>query len=755
MSSAAARAVRAGSDATAEQTLAVPAARALAFLALCGFAALQWMHMLEPVAGHRAGYAVLVAAFVICGLLLARTLPPRARTPAAVLVALAAMALALLAGGVADEQLLPGRWGELAAGIGRGISALPGARVPYRGLDEWTRTVIALGGTVLAAVAALAAFWPRRRELGLRHVALVLLVTLYAVPVVALDLSSEFLSGALMALLVLAYLRLERLQITDAGAAGMLAVGVTILGLAAAPALDTGKPWFDYETWALSNASSKSTEYSWDHTYGPLDWPRDGRELLRIKAKHPAYWKATNLDTFDGQRWVRDRSSANLDGCDVSAYVGEGERGLQEITVSVRNLRTQTFITAGVACSIDSPRLNYLPLGDGTWASMSRELRRGDAYGALVYTPNPNGRERRDAPREYPASMQHFTQVTVPPAMPPNPDSAASLNSLGFVVQFPLFGNPGTPVAWPLADRGAEAEPAQALLRRSGYARTYALARGLSRGARTQEDFVQAVKRYLGSEQFSYTESPPRAAENLDGFLFDAKSGYCQQFSGAMALLLRMGGVPARVSTGFTTGSLDRKAGEYVVRDFDAHSWVEVWYAGYGWVTMDPTPAAAPARSQTDDNSSGAGGIRGAPDLGGDIRSDVGRGLASTGGGTPWTLLAVLGVFAVLALVMAWWLVRRHRRRVAAGWGPVAELERALARAHRTPGPAATLSTVEGLFRTPAATGYVRALRDQRYAGRDGQPPPAGRRAVRAELARGGGLGGRVRAWWALPPRPR
>ena len=72
-----------------------------------------------------------------------------------------------------------------------------------------------------------------------------------------------------------------------------------------------------------------------------------------------------------------------------------------------------------------------------------------------------------------------------------------------------------------------------------------------------------------------------------------------------MALLLRMGGVPARVSTGFTTGVLDRKAGEYVVRDLDAHSWVEVWYAGYGWVTIDPTPAAAPARSQADDEDAG------------------------------------------------------------------------------------------------------------------------------------------------------
>ena len=64
-----------------------------------------------------------------------------------------ALALAFLAGGIADELLRPDRWGELAAGISRGIDALPGARVPYRGIDEWTRLVIPLGGTVLTVVA--------------------------------------------------------------------------------------------------------------------------------------------------------------------------------------------------------------------------------------------------------------------------------------------------------------------------------------------------------------------------------------------------------------------------------------------------------------------------------------------------------------------------------------------------------------------------------------------------------------------------
>jgi hypothetical protein len=174
-------------------------------------------------------------------------------------------------------------------------------------------------------------------------------------------------------------------------------------------------------------------------------------------------------------------------------------------------------------------------------------------------------------------------------------------------------------------------------------------------------------------------------------------------------------------------------------------------------VTFDPTPAAAPARSQPDeDTGGGAFAVPSAPDLGGDIRSDPSRQVAIAEEGPPWTLIG-LGAAAALALAgLAAWLLRRHRRRLAAGWGPLAELERALRRARRAPGPGTTLNALESAFgRSPAAAGYVRAIRDQRYGGRPGVPPPAGRRAVRSELGRGEGLAGRLRAWWAMPPKAR
>ena len=52
--------------------------------------------------------------------------------------------------------------------------------------------------------------------------------------------------------------------------------------------------------------------------------------------------------------------------------------------------------------------------------------------------------------------------------------------------------------------------------------------------------------------------------------------------------MLRMGGIPARVASGFSPGGFRQTTGEWIVRDTDAHSWVEAWFDGIGWVTVDP-----------------------------------------------------------------------------------------------------------------------------------------------------------------------
>ena len=114
---------------------------------------------------------------------------------------------------------------------------------------------------------------------------------------------------------------------------------------------------------------------------------------------------------------------------------------------------------------------------------------------------------------------------------------------------FPFFGTDqrrrsSYPPRNGTAARGAR--PAEAR------ARIYDLAQQLSDGAKTPDEYVQRLLNYFAGDEFTYSEVPPKASSTLDGFLFDTKQGYCQQYSGAMALLLRMGGIPARVVTGFS-----------------------------------------------------------------------------------------------------------------------------------------------------------------------------------------------------------
>jgi transglutaminase-like putative cysteine protease len=726
-------------------------ARGATFLALATFGALHWMAMLAPTAGERGWYAVGTAALAMAGLLGAGRKTGALRWIAVAAVTVAALALAFLAAGSADELLRPDRWDELAGGITRGIDALPGARVPYRGIDQWTRIVIPLGGTVLTAVAALAAFWPRRSRVGFPLVALILLVTLYAVPAVALDFTGEFLRGALLTLLVLAFLRLERLRLTEARGAAVLAGATAVAALIIAPALDRDTPWWDYETWALSTAASHSTSFSWDHSYGPLDWPRDGREMLRVKARQPAYWKAENLDIFDGERWRQAHAGIR------EAPIGElpadpavRDRWTQRIKVSVRNLRTRTFVTAGIA--VDAPQMPHraaIPNGPpGIWAS-SRTLRRGDTYTVSVYTPKPSERELAAAGSTYDRDFTDFLGIQLlddktraAAGSPPGP--------IPVQVTFPEWNDGAGFVKAVRLDHRAGALQyidGRKALASSRLKRTWALSQRLRRGAANPFQYVKSVEAYL-TRGFTYTESPPPAARTLDGFLFDARTGYCQQYSGAMALLLRMAGIPTRVATGFTAGSLDRRAGEYVVRDLDAHSWVEAWFPDIGWVTFDPTPSAAPPRSQSDDRSTPA--IGDAPRFGGGSALDQRAGKAAQAR-TRWELIVGGGAAALLLLVAAILAFRRRGPHAA----PLPELERALRRARRDPTPGATLQALEDAFaRSPAAAAYVRTLRDQRYGGRGGEPTRAQRRGLRSELGRGGGLIGRLRAWWALPPRP-
>ena len=92
---------------------------------------------------------------------------------------------------------------------------------------------------------------------------------------------------------------------------------------------------------------------------------------------------------------------------------------------------------------------------------------------------------------------------------------------------------------------------------------------------------------------FVYDEQPPApigGTPALVDFVNETRRGYCQHYAGAMALMLRLLGVPSRVAVGFSSGDYKSDAKEWVVRDTNAHAWVEVWFPQFGWIPFDPTP---------------------------------------------------------------------------------------------------------------------------------------------------------------------
>ena len=79
-------------------------------------------------------------------------------------------------------------------------------------------------------------------------------------------------------------------------------------------------------------------------------------------------------------------------------------------------------------------------------------------------------------------------------------------------------------------------------------------------------------------------------------FLFDIRRGHCEYFASAMAVMLRRLGIPSRLINGFRSGEYNRLSGHWTVRQYNAHSWVEAWFAGVGWVAFDPTPGEPEGR---------------------------------------------------------------------------------------------------------------------------------------------------------------
>jgi transglutaminase-like putative cysteine protease len=131
--------------------------------------------------------------------------------------------------------------------------------------------------------------------------------------------------------------------------------------------------------------------------------------------------------------------------------------------------------------------------------------------------------------------------------------------------------------------------------------RVYALAQQIVKGKQTQYEQVKAIEQYFHTNGYMYETTdvavPGKNEDYVDQFLFETKKGYCDNFSTSMVVLLRSIGIPARWVKGYTSGQLiegedlgdEEGKNVYQVTNNDAHSWVEVYFSGIGWVPFEPT----------------------------------------------------------------------------------------------------------------------------------------------------------------------
>jgi transglutaminase-like putative cysteine protease len=126
--------------------------------------------------------------------------------------------------------------------------------------------------------------------------------------------------------------------------------------------------------------------------------------------------------------------------------------------------------------------------------------------------------------------------------------------------------------------------------------RIVALAKKITAKAPTMYDKAVALEKYL-RDNYTYDVhiQRPLSEDGVAWFLFDnpSKSGYCNYFASAMAVMARSIGIPARVSAGYTNGEFDGKNDQRVIRGKDAHAWTQIYFAGYGWINFEPSHSFA------------------------------------------------------------------------------------------------------------------------------------------------------------------
>ena len=269
------------------------------------------------------------------------------------------------------------------------------------------------------------------------------------------------------------------------------------------------------------------------------------------------YWRAVVFDTFDGRLWQNTADTeTSYDAFEIVpvanwrareaisqtvmllAPVGDVVFGAPEIAQSDIRLRAAVRAQAGApAISSANAKEDTGPV-EFTVAHAGRELGQGDRYTFVSAATTATVRDLESAGADYPAEIaDQFIQIP--------PDFSPRISELALQ----LTADAATP-----------------------YAK------------------AKAVETYLRTIPYNDAiPAPPADADPLEYFLFDIQEGYCDYYASAMAMMLRVVGIPARTASGYAEGLYDEESGTYFVTERDAHTWVEVFFPEYGWIEFEPT----------------------------------------------------------------------------------------------------------------------------------------------------------------------
>jgi Transglutaminase-like superfamily/TgpA N-terminal domain len=530
--------------------------------------AVAWLRVEQPLGSLWRVLALLALALA--------AVMPRRRSFRAVAALAAVLAAARIAAGV---DLVPWRldhpgsgfglaaaFSRLGTRFGNGFSDFYGTHLPFDPRLHVAMAELVLSGLFLFSLGVallVAARKPVATTLALLAGA--------GWPATLLGPSHGIAMGAAIlgaALVVLAGLGSRRVPALALPAAAIVATAAVAVGSATA----ARHGLVHWQTWNLANVATGPTDvgFIWDAQYDGLKWAGHTTTILQVVSdRAPSYLRATVLDDFVGDRW----STGLPRGADfLEPRAARQARNQTREVVTVAGLADRHLVGGSIPMRFeaDAPLVRTEP----GFAALKENLPRGFRYTVWSYTSRPSVAALRRSRPTYPLELRDDGMFDV-----------------GYGVSPPPFGAPGrsAKAKWLLA-RNPYLEPYRPLAR---------LAERVAGGARSPYGAVEKLERWFDSSGlFRYSNHPAVISPPLVGFVTQTHAGYCQYFAGAMAIMLRYLGIPARVAVGFAGGQYDSHKHVWNVTDREAHAWVEVWFKGYGWLPFDPTPAGpgAPPR---------------------------------------------------------------------------------------------------------------------------------------------------------------